>query len=55
MDLFEPEKYRKLEEQIIQLTKRFHITRDDVLMASFDVAKDVVSVKIQRELKEKEI
>ena len=53
MNTLEPEKYEILEEKITQIMIRFHISREDVLMSAFDISKDVVAVKIQRELKEK--
>jgi len=53
MNTLEPEKYEILEEKITQIMRRFHISREDVLMSAFDISKDVVAVKIQRELKEK--
>jgi len=54
MNTLEPEKYEILEEKITQIMRRFHISREDVLMSAFDISKDVVAVKIQRELKERE-
>ena len=54
MNTLEPEKYEILEEKITQIMRRFRISREDVLMSAFDISKDVVAVKIQRELKERE-